>query len=182
MVRPVPEEGERPDHGRWTESLHARLRAVAARHLRRDRDDALLQPTAIVHETYLQLRGGRCGPWHSRTHFCAVAARQLRQVLIQHARRRKASKRGGGWRRISLREGLLQTDGPELDLIELDEVLGRLERENRPWARVVELRFFGGLSEREVAAELGVTERTVRRRWEAARAWLKRELSSGGAT
>lgn len=166
-------------HDRWTESLHARLRSLAAKHLRRERKGGVLQPTALVHETYLQMRAGRPVGWRNRTHFYAVAARTLRRILVQHARRHAAQKRGGGWRRVSLREGLLQEGGPELDLVSLDDALGKLERESPEWAHIVELRFFGGLSELEIAHELAVTERTVRRRWEAARAWLKRELSRG---
>jgi len=165
----------------WSESLYATLRSLAARHLRGERPGSTLQPTALVHEAWLRLRAGAPVEWEGRGHLLAVAARQLRLILVQHARTRNARKRGGDWGRVTLAGLESGSEEPEgqVDALDLEEALVALEREEPDWVRVVELRYFGGLSELEIAAELGVTDRTVRRRWEGARAWLARELRRG---
>ena len=152
--------------------VYAELRRLAARHLARERPGHTLQPTALVHEAFLKLSGTSVSA-ADRDHFVGIAARAMRQVLVDHARRRGAGKRGRGWERTTL-----GTDdvGVELDpheILDLDRAMERLDERQR---RVVELRFFAGLEEREVARLLGVTERTVRRDWVKARAWLYAEL------
>lgn len=138
-----------------------------------------LQPTALVHEAYMRLVDQTRVDWQGRTHFFAVGAEMIRRVLVDDARRRAADKRGGGWHRVSLQEG----DGaPEqsADLIALDEALARLATLDPRAARVVELRFFGGLREADVAQVLGVSPSTVRDDWRMARAWLRENLSEVG--
>lgn len=138
-----------------------------------------LQPTALVHEAYMRLVDQTRVDWQGRTHFFAVGAEMIRRVLVDDARRRAADKRGGGWHRVSLQEG----DGaPEqsADLIALDEALARLAALDPRAARVVELRFFGGLREADVAQVLGVSPSTVRDDWRMARAWLRENLSEVG--
>jgi RNA polymerase sigma factor (TIGR02999 family) len=156
--------------------VYQELRRAAERALRREAGGHTLQPTALVHEAYLKLAGG---PLESanRAHFLGIVARAMRQVLVDHARRRRAAKRGGGEAAMSLSEA----DGawtvrPD-ELVGLDEALDRLGARNDRLRRVVELRFFGGLTEDETAVALGVTTRTVQRDWAKARAWLHKELA-----
>jgi RNA polymerase sigma factor (TIGR02999 family) len=152
--------------------VYDELRAVAARQLRRENSDPVLQPTAIVHEAYFKL-AGNVGAAVNRAHFVAIAARAMRQVLVDEARRRSAEKRGGSQVAVTLSQGedAVSCD-PEM-LLMLDAALDRLDARQR---QIVELRFFGGLQEEEVATLLGISDRTVRRDWVKARAWLYREL------
>jgi RNA polymerase sigma factor (TIGR02999 family) len=150
------------------------LRTLASRVLRRERRGHTLQTTALVHEAYLRLAKARGSAFASREHFFALAARTLRRVLVDHARARAARKRRGDSERISVETGI--DAGPSLDLVALDEALERLERVGPRQARVVDLRFFGGMSVEETARSLGVSPATVKRDWELARAWLYREI------
>jgi len=147
---------------------------VAARHaLGREMSPRPLQPTELVHEAYLKLVGPLDVTWQSRAHFLAVAARAMRQILVDQARQRHAGKRGGGAQHVTLDDGSAVVDADTAELLALDDALSKLEPRLRS---VVEFRFFGGLTERETAEVLGVTERTVQRDWARARAWLHKEI------
>jgi RNA polymerase sigma factor (TIGR02999 family) len=149
------------------------LRRLAHRQLGREGRGHTLQTTGLVHEAYLKLAGGAGVGAANRAHFLAIAARAMRQVLVDYARRRKAEKRGGGIVNVTLNDGDHGMDVSSDDLLALDDVLGQLEPRQR---QVVELRFFGGLEEKDIAEALGVSERTIRRDWVKARAWLYRAL------
>lgn len=152
--------------------VYGELHRLAQRHMRAERAGHTLQPTALVHEAYLQLVNGGGGPWRDRTHFFATAAGIVRRILVEHARSRSSRKRGGGWQRVPL-EPLEQGFAPADERVLLvDEVLRRLADVDPEKARLVELRFFGGLTNREVAAALGISLRSVVRSWAFARAWL----------
>lgn len=149
------------------------LRLLARRQLGREFGERTLNPTALVHEAYLKLGAG-AGVATDRAHFLAIAARAMRQVLVDHARDRKAAKRGGGsWERTTLTDGAWVGEFDPDGMLALDEGLARLEARQR---QVVECRFFGGMEEQEIAAALGVSERTVHRDWVKARAWLYRHF------
>lgn len=152
--------------------VYDELRAVARRQLRNERSDHTLQATALVHEAYAKLVTGPIDAT-DRAHFLAIAARAMRQVLIDHARTHKAQKRGGGWARTTLGDGQAAVDFRADELLALDKALDQLEPRQR---QVVEFRFFAGMQEQEIATVLGVTDRTVRRDWVIARAWLYRSL------
>jgi len=158
--------------------VYEELRRVAASALRRERSDHTLQPTALVHEAFLRLAGIPADQWRDRTHFVAIAARVMRQVLVDHARGRSALKRGSADLRVPL-EGIdaPAASSPDVDLVTLDDALERLAIVDPRHARIVELRFFGGLTVEETAAVIGASERTVKRDWQMARAWLKRDLA-----
>jgi RNA polymerase sigma-70 factor, ECF subfamily len=149
------------------------LRRLAHRQLGREGRGHTLQTTGLVHEAYLKLAGGAGVGAANRAHFLAIAARAMRQVLVDYARRRKEEKRGGGIVNVTLNDGDHGMDVSSDDLLALDDVLGQLEPRQR---QVVELRFFGGLEEKDIAEALGVSERTIRRDWVKARAWLYRAL------
>ena len=149
------------------------LHRLAHRQLAREGGGHTLQTTGLVHEAYLKLAGGSGLGAANRAHFLAIAARAMRQVLVDYARRRKADKRGGGVVCVTLNDGEQGMDVSSDDLVALDEVLEQLEPRQR---QVVELRFFGGLEEKDISEALGVSERTVRRDWVKARAWLYRAL------
>jgi RNA polymerase sigma-70 factor, ECF subfamily len=153
------------------------LRRLAAWHFRNEGPGQTLQPTALVNELYLRLFGGEPVEWQNRAHFFAVAAQQLRRLLIEHARARLADKRGGGQVRISLTDVAEIAAHREEDLIEVDEALRRLEELDPRSARVVELRFFGGLTEQEAAEAIGISVATLKRDWDFARAWLLSQLA-----
>ena len=159
--------------------VHGELRRLAARYLGRERPDHTLQPTALVNEAYLRLAGQHDLDWESRAHFVAIAANVMRQVLVDHARARRAGKRAGELERVTLDEGLVPSERG-VDLVALDDALTDLAGFDPRLARVVELRFFGGLTTREAAAVLGVSTATVEREWATARGWLRRELLRGG--
>lgn len=172
--------GDRSALDRLLPLVYDDLRVMASGQMRREREGHVLQPTAVVHEAYLRLAGGRPPEATDRSHFIAIAARAMRQVLVDFARRRDAEKRGGGWARTTLTglgpRGVGQEISPD-ELLALDEAMEALDPRQR---RVVECRFFGGLEEREIAEALGVSERTVRRDWVKARAWLYRSLYGDG--
>jgi RNA polymerase sigma factor (TIGR02999 family) len=162
--------------------VYNELRRVAAAYMRRERPGQTLQATALVHEAYLRLAdAGR--PWKDERHFVGIAARSMRQILVERARARGAQKRWGGLDRVSLIDSLVGVGGPggpageETMLPALDEALDRLEKIDPEQARIVELRFFGGLSIEEAATALDMSPATLKRRWALARAWLFRELS-----
>jgi RNA polymerase sigma-70 factor (ECF subfamily) len=167
------------------------LRRLAAAYLRRERPGQTLQPTALVHEAYLRLAKDKPGRWQNRAHFCAIAANAMRQILVERARARGALKRGGGQPRVTLVDGAVDgavdgfgaaagNDGPApIDLLALDQALTRLAELDSRQARIVELRYFGGLSLEETADALDVAPATVKRDWTVARAFLARELGRG---
>jgi RNA polymerase sigma factor (TIGR02999 family) len=160
--------------------VYEELRSLAAGYFRRGPAAQTLQPTVLVHEAYLRLARETASRWKSRGHFLAVAAKAMRQVLIDHHRRRSAAKRGGRLERISIASAEPAAAGaPAIDFLALNEALERLEALDGRQARVVELRFFGDLSMQETAEVLEVSLGTVEKDWRAARAWLARELRKG---
>ena len=160
--------------------VYDELRAIAGHLMVAERRDHTLQPTALVHEAYLRLIEQTGVDWKNRAHFLAIAARAIRRVLIDHGRAQKAQKRGGLMQQVTLDENVAFNWSREIDMLALDEALERLTALSERQARVVELRFFGGLAEKEVAEVLGVSRTTVAEDWSVARAWLSRELSEGG--
>ncbi len=171
-------EGDRQALEQVLRLVYARLHDMAEEQLRREGPGHTLQPTALVHEVYLKLSDQR-GPWRNRSHFYAIAAQAMRRVLVDHARTRDSKKRGDGKRPIALPEDGLTAPQKEVDLLALDESLQRLAQIDADSARVVEMRFFAGMEVEAIAEFLGVSERTVRRHWVYAKAWLARELSLG---
>ena len=157
-------------------AVYPELRRVAARQLRAERSGHSLQPTAVAHDVYLRLIDQRRVTWQNRSHFLAIAARLTRRVLVDHARKRAAWKRGLGVRPLSIEEVDVAARGPDADLVALDAALQRLARLEPREARVVELRFFGGLSIEDTASVLGVSIATVKRDWSSARLWLFDQL------
>lgn len=156
--------------------VYDHLRAVAQKYFRAQPADHTLQPTALVHEAYLKLIRSPEANWKDRAHFFAVAATAMRQILTDHARGKARQKRGAGAERVTL-SNIQSPSGVEiLDLLDLERALRKLGEESPRQARLIELWFFGGLKVKEIAGILGVTERTVRRDWSYARAWLNREL------
>lgn len=153
--------------------IHAELKRVAVNRLRRERPEHTLQPTALVNEAWMRLAQVRAD-WQNRSQFFAMAARAMRRILVEHARRRDAAKRGDGVQRVAFDDALHDVPGPMPDdrLLALDQALTRLEALDSRQARVVELRFFSGLSVEETAALLDLSPGTVKREWAAARAWL----------
>ena len=162
--------------------VYEELHRLAARYLSRERPDHTLQPTALVHEAYLRLINQRHVDWRNRAQFLVLAASVMRRILVNHARDRAAAKRVGGRERVSISLIEAPSGGPDVDLIALEEALERLAALDPRKARVVELRFFGGLTTEEVAEVLEVSRATVEREWSFARAWLYDAMEgSGGA-
>jgi RNA polymerase sigma-70 factor (ECF subfamily) len=159
--------------------VYQELRRLAASYLRRERPGQTLQPTALVHEAYLRLMKDKPGRWQNRAHFCAIAAHSMRQILIERARARGAQKRGGARHRVTLDEALVAGGERSIDLVALDEALERLAAFDPEQARLVELRFFGGLTVEETAEAMNISPATVKRHWAVACAWLARELEGG---
>jgi RNA polymerase sigma factor (TIGR02999 family) len=171
-------EGDRQATDELLPLVYEELRQLADRFLAAEKRGATLQPTALVHEAYLRLVGSDKDSWENRAHFFGAAARAIRRILIDRARARRAARRGGD-RPLRLdTDALLAEPGPSLDLLALDEALAKLASIDAQKARVVELRFFGGLSVDETAATLGVSASTVDRDWVFARAWLHRAISA----
>jgi RNA polymerase sigma factor (TIGR02999 family) len=160
--------------------VYDELRRLAASYIRRERRGQTLQATALVNEAYVRLIGEKAQNWQNRTHFLAIAALSMRQILVQRARARKAAKRGGDPERITLDEQLLPAGAAggarTIDLVALDAALDKLAELDARQAKVVELRYFGGLSVEDTASALDISPATVKRDWTIARAWLKREL------
>jgi RNA polymerase sigma factor (TIGR02999 family) len=161
-----------------TPLVYEELRQRAARYLRRERPGHTLQTTALIHEAYLRLVDAKDVQWQGRAHFFAIAANLMRRILVDHARRRNADKRGGSFIRVPLDEAVAVAVAKEVDvdLLAIDEALDRLAAIDPQQARVIELRFFSGLSVEETAEALGVSLKTVKRDWSMARAWLRREI------
>jgi RNA polymerase sigma factor (TIGR02999 family) len=170
--------GDRAALDRLAPLIYQELRRIAAAQMRREAPGATLQPTALVHEAYLKLIGQREVHWQNRAHFFAIAAQEMRRILLGYARARKAQKRGGPRARLTLDESLAVTDSHVEDLIALDEALERLAQLDTRQAQVVELRFYVELSVEEIAEVLGIGTATVKRDWAMARAWLLQELRS----
>jgi RNA polymerase sigma factor (TIGR02999 family) len=160
--------------------LYDELRALAASFFRRERAGHTLQPTALVHEAYVRLVDAKRLDGHDRAHFLAVVAKVMRQVLIDHARRKGAAKRGGEWVKIVLDDCVVASGQPEVDVIVFEEILTALEVLDARKAKVVELRFFAGMTIEEAALALGISPKTVEADWYMARAWLRSELKTKG--
>lgn len=158
--------------------VYDELRRIAAGYIRRERPGQTLQATALVNEAFVRLAAEKARPFANRTHFLAIAALSMRQILVQRARARKAAKRGGAPERVTLDEGLMLGDAPNIDILALDEALTRLAALDSGLARIVELRYFGGLTVEETAEAVGLSPATVKRQWAMARAWLKRTMES----
>jgi len=157
--------------------VYDELRRRAAAYMKHERPGQTLQATALVHEAYLRLMKEPNTRWQNRAHFCAIAANSMRQILVERARARGRVKRAGNQQRITLSDTLAAPEPPDaVDVEELDAALTRLAQLDAELARLVELRFFGGLSIEETAEVLGISTATVKRRWATARAWLKREM------
>ena len=158
--------------------VYDELRRLAAYYLRQERSDHTLQATALVHEAYLRLVDQRHMDWNNRNHFFGVAAHLMRRILLMHAREHRAAKRGGAAQKISLDETAIFSPAQAEELVYLDELLTRLSALDAQQERVVELRFFAGLSVEETAELMGISPATVKRDWAMAKAWLAREMGS----
>jgi RNA polymerase sigma factor (TIGR02999 family) len=187
MIEPTPQEITRllvawsdGDEQAFTVLMplvYGELRRLASRRLGRERAGHTLQTTALVHEAYLRLVDQKEANWRNRAHFFAVAAQMMRRILVDYARSRNFAKRGGGVKRVSLDEAMVVSDERAADVVALDEALDALSRFDERKSRMVELRFFGGLSVEETAEVLGVSPGTVMRDWTLAKAWLQREIN-----
>jgi RNA polymerase sigma factor (TIGR02999 family) len=164
-----------PNASQAAVEVYDQLRRLAAAYMRRERPGQTLQATALVHEAYLRLAGAG-SPWKDRNHFLGIAARSMRQILVERARARGAQKRWAGMNRVSLTESLVRAAHEDEMLPALDEALTRLEQLDPEQAKIVELRYFVGLGIEETAEALGISPATLKRRWALARAWLYREL------
>ena len=157
--------------------VYAELRRRAAAHLRRERAGHTLQATAIVHEAYLRLVDQKRAAWVNRAQFFAIASEMMRRILVDHARAGRTAKRSGQWQRVTLEEDFATLTAQNLDLLDLDRALARLAEFDLRKSRVVEMRFFAGLSLDEIGRVLDISMATVERDWTAARAWLHKELT-----
>jgi RNA polymerase sigma factor (TIGR02999 family) len=172
-------DGDARAADRLAETVYSELRRLAAQHLRKERPEHTLQATALVHEAYLRLVGQSRVEWCSRAHFLGMASEMIRRILVDHARHRNRLKRDGGRRPVDLAQLPEIAGGDDespVDLLALDETLEELDRVNQRHRRVVELRFFGGLSVKDTAEVLGVSPETVKLDWRTARAWLHARL------
>jgi len=170
--------GNRDVLGELIPLVYDELRRLAAYHLRRERSGHTLQATALVHEAYMRLVDQRHVDWKNRSHFLGVAAHLMRRILLMHARKSHAAKRGGAVAKISLDEALVLTPEHSAEVLALDELLTRLATLDPQQARVVELRFFGGLSVEETSDLMSISTATVKRDWAMAKAWLAREMGT----
>ena len=170
-------KGNRQDAEELMSRVYQELKGMAAKKMQGERADHTLQPTALVNEVYLRMIDQTRVDWRDRTHFCAVAASLMRRILIDHARKRTAAKRGGGAHKLRIDERFeIGEDTDPSDIVALDDMLNELDRLNERHARTVELRFFAGLSIKETAEALGVSPATVKNDWRVARAWLMSQL------
>lgn len=172
------ERGDQDALARLMPVVYRELRKLASGYLRGERTGHTLQPTALIHEAYLRLVDQKLPAWQNRAHFYGVAAQLMRQILVEHARARVAAKRGGGGERIELEEIVGLPVARAVELVALDDALNSLAGFDQRKARVIELRFFGGLTEEETAQALGISVATVRRDLRLAEAWLRRELDN----
>ena len=173
--------GDRASEAQLLQLVHAELRQLAAKCMRRERRDHTLQPSALVNEAYLKMLGPGHHNWVNRGHFYSAASRTMRTILIDYARTHGAEKRGGVRRKVELNEGMAYVEAEAETFLALDQALSRLAEIDPRQAQIVELRFFGGLSVTETAASLDVSEKTVKRDWAVARAWLEAELRGEAA-
>ena len=174
--------GDSAAESRLLELVYPQLRKIARQYLRRERTGHTLQPTALVNEAYMQLAGQMEKDWQNRSHFYAVAAQSMRRILVDYARQRNAAKRDGNRQRVELTDALA-ISGDRLDeILAIDEALKRLAEFDPRRSKVVEMRFFGGMTEDEAAEVLGVALRTVKRDWNVAKAWLHGELAAARAS
>jgi RNA polymerase sigma factor (TIGR02999 family) len=157
--------------------VYDELRRQAARYLRREQAGHTLQTTALIHEAYVRLVDQRNVQWQNRAHFFGIAAQMMRRILVDHARAKKRVKRGGSEVRVTLGDAAVMAKDQELDIVALDQALERLAQLDEQQSRVVELRFFSGLTVEETAEVMGISKATVKRDWSMAKAWLHRELS-----
>jgi RNA polymerase sigma-70 factor, ECF subfamily len=162
-------------------AVYEELRRQAASYLRRERHDHTLQPTALVHEAFLRLIRQQDLDWQSRAHFFGVAAQMMRRILVDYARERNAAKRPRPDERVPLDDHVATVPPPDIEVLMLDHALSELARIDARQAQIVELRYFGGLSEQDVATALSLSRATVTREWQAARAWLYRWMSGNGS-
>jgi RNA polymerase sigma factor (TIGR02999 family) len=176
MVRSV-RAGDRTEFDRLFSALYEELRRLARAQLRRRTPGQTLDTTALIHEAYLRMVDQSRAEWTDRAHFFAYAAQAMRHILVDHARRRNAGKRSGGLVHFSLEDRQIPVDTQSDFVLALDEALARLAQVSQRLAQTVECRFFGGMTEEETAAALDVSDRTVRRDWLKARAWLQTELA-----
>jgi RNA polymerase sigma factor (TIGR02999 family) len=173
--------GDRHAQDQLFRAVYNELHHQAARYLQHEDPGLSLQTTDLIHEAYLRLIDQQHVGWQNRLHFFGIAAQVMRRVLVDHARSRQAAKRGGSAIRLPLEEAMAVLPGPDLDFVALDEALIKLAELDPQQSQIVDLRFFSGLSVEETAKVLDVSERTVKRDWNVAKAWLRRELSRGGA-
>ena len=160
--------------------VYDELRRQAARYLRRERVGHTLQTTALIHEAYLRLVDQKSVRWQNRAQFFGIAAQLMRRILVDHARAKHRAKRGGSDIRVSLTDATSVTKNPDLDLVELDEALNRLAEIDPQQSKIVEMRFFSGLTVEETAVALKISPATVKRDWKVAKAWLHREITGNG--
>lgn len=170
-------DGDRSALDALTPVVYDELRRLAGRYLRRERLDHTLQSTALVHEAYLKLVDQRNVKWQNRAQFFGLAAEMIRRILVDHARAKQAAKRGGSAYKLTLDEALDASAPRDLDLVRLDDVLEGLAKIDPQQSRIVELRFFAGLTIEETAEVLGISPATVKRDWTVAKAWLRREMT-----
>ena len=169
--------GDRSNSDRLMEIVYDDFRGLAASYLGDETQSHTLQPTAVVHEAFIRLVDQDQVDWRGRSHFFAVGATTMRRILVDHARRKAAVKRGGGRQRITLDEELTISPQRDEDVLAIDEALDKLAEIDQQRSRIVELRFFGGLTNDEVAKVLGVSKRTVQKQWAGTRVWLRRQLA-----
>ena len=169
--------GNREAPARLMPVVYEELRRLARRYLQQERPDHTLQATGLVHEAYLHLVDQTTTTWQNRAHFLGVAAQVMRRILVDHARTHRAEKRGGGWDKIAFDEALVPLAERSIDLIALDDALKDLLALDPRQSQIVELRFFGGLTNEEIAELLNISPTTVKREWRMAKAWLRREIT-----
>ena len=173
-------DGDKQAQEKLFQVVYNELHRQAARFLRNEQPGLSLQTTDLIHEAYLRLIDQQHVEWQNRLHFFGIAAQVMRRILVDHARSRQAAKRGGSAIRLPLEDAIVVLPGQDLDFVALDEALLRLAEIDPQQSQIVELRFFSGLSVEEAAKVLDVSERTIKRDWNVAKAWLRRELSRGG--
>lgn len=173
--------GDRDAPARLMPLVYDELRRLADHYLRHERADHTLQPTALVHEAYLKLIDQTRVDWQNRAHFFGVAAQSMRRILVDHARRHQSEKRGGFRQKLTLDEAVDYSRTRDVDLVKLDDALTALAKFDARQSRIVELRFFGGLTIEETAEAIGISPATVKVDWSMAKAWLRREIGGGDA-
>ena len=174
-------EGDRAAMEELMPLVYDELRRLAGSYLRQERTEHTLQSTALVHEAYLRLAGPKPPQWQNRAHFFGIAARIMRQILVEHARCRNAEKRGGGACRLSLEGAIEFAQQTDFDILELDQALSELAELDEQQSRIVELRFFAGLTVEDTSEVLGISPATVKRDWVTARIWLHRAMTGGAS-